>query len=281
MPNENQEQENQEFEAENVELENEQEAESETELEAEAENAETKEAEQEQENLEESKQDESAPKWVKEVRKKNRELLREIKELKAKQQPQTNTNDLVLEKKPTLADFEYDEEAFENASNKWHEKKIKIDNLKQEQEQAQTKQKEYWNNRLIAYNNEAQTLKVNNFSEREEVVKQIFDLKQQGIILETADNPASLIYALGGDEDLAEEIANETNPVKFIARIAKLEEKLKMNKTKTAPPAPEKKITGNVPVTNQAKTLEKLRIEADKTGNYTKLLAYKKQMKGK
>ena len=46
-------------------------------------------------------------------------------------------------------------------------------------------------------------------------------------------------------------------------------------------PPPEKRISGGVPGVSGAldDTLERLRAEAEKTGNYSKVMAYKRQMK--
>lgn len=282
---ENQENENQELETENTELENEQEGEAETEqeeTEAEGEN-------QEQENSEDNEggeqEEKSAPKWVKEVRRTNREQAKKIKELESKLST-GNTGEVKLElsTKPKLADFEYDDEAYEKALDNWHSQKNKIESVKQTQQQQIEQQQAEFNNKLQTYNENVTKLNIDRskFTEAEEVVKSIFDTQQQSIMVLYAKDPTKLVYALGRDEDVAEELAKITDPIKFAVAIAQHEGKLNMKNTKTAPQA-ERKVTAaaNTKGISADKKEEQLRIAAEKTGNYTELIAYKKQRRGK
>jgi hypothetical protein len=88
---------------------------------------------------------------------------------------------------------------------------------------------------------------------------------------------------MGKSPAKAKELAAITDPVKFTFAIAKLEAQLKVTPRK-APPAPEKQIRsiGGVPMSGAVdSTLERLRDEAAKTGDMTKVIAYKRQKAAK
>jgi hypothetical protein len=86
-----------------------------------------------------------------------------------------------------------------------------------------------------------------------------------------------VVYALGRDAARLKDLAAITDPIMFAAAISKLEGKLKVT-TRNAPPPPEKKVTGSAPISGTVDSnLDRLRDEAAKTGDYTKVLAYKRQ----
>ena len=68
-----------------------------------------------------------------------------------------------------------------------------------------------------------------------------------------------------------------TDPVKFAFAVAKLEKDLKVTNRKSAPP-PERVVSGTGRSSGSVdSTLERLREEASRTGNVTKVIQYKKQ----
>jgi hypothetical protein len=86
-----------------------------------------------------------------------------------------------------------------------------------------------------------------------------------------------LIYAIGKSTKRAKELAAITDPVKFAFAVAKLETQLKVTNRKAASP-PEKTVQGTGRVSGTVdSTLDRLRAEAEKTGNYSKVMAYKRQ----
>jgi hypothetical protein len=118
---------------------------------------------------------------------------------------------------------------------------------------------------------------VRDFEDAEATAQELFDVTQQGIVVQGADNPALVIYALGKNPKKAQEIASIKDPVKFAFAVAKLEKELKVTNRKAAPP-PERTIQGTGRVSGSVdSTLERLRAEALKTGDMTKVVAYKRQ----
>jgi hypothetical protein len=109
------------------------------------------------------------------------------------------------------------------------------------------------------------------------VAQEVFSITQQGVLLQGADNPALVVYALGKNPAKAKELASITDPVKFAFAVAKLEKDLKVTNRRQAP-APERIVTGTGRSSGAVdSTLERLREDAARTGNMTKVIAYKAQ----
>jgi len=224
-----------------------------------------------------------APEWVRELRKADREKARRIKELEAKLNATTGTETkpVTLGAKPKLEDHDYDTEKFEAALSDWYERKRIADQQAEQKLQAEKAQHEAWQAKLDSYGKARAELKVRDFEDAEAVAQDVFDITQQGIVLQGADNPALVIYALGKNPKKSKELANIKDPVKFAFAVAKLETELKVTNRKAAPP-PERTIQGTGRVSGAVdSTLERLRAEAEKTGDMTKVIAYKRQLRAK
>ena len=118
------------------------------------------------------------------------------------------------------------------------------------------------------------------YDEAEATALDTFDVTQQGIVLQGSDNPALLIYAIGKSAKRAKELAAITDPVKFAFAVAKLETQLKVTNRRAAT-APERTITtsgGRVSGSIDSQ-LERLRAEALKTGDLSKVMEYKRRKK--
>lgn len=219
-----------------------------------------------------------APEWVRELRKANREKERKIRELEAKlQTTTTETKPVVLGAKPKLEDHDYDSDRYEQALEQWYERKKQVEAQAEAAQQAEQAQREAWQSRLNAYGKAKAELKVRDFEDAESLAQEVLNVTQQGIVVQGADNPALVIYALGKNPKKAQELASIKDPVKFAFAVAKLEKELKVTNRKAAPP-PERTIQGTGRVSGAVdSTLERLRAEAEKTGNYTKVLQYKRQ----
>lgn len=271
--------------------------EEETEAAPEAPEAETKPAEESQEEAAKEETDEevtvsigdtpapqeqnAAPEWVRELRKQNRELARRAKELEAKLAGTAETKPAVtLGKKPTLAEHDYDEEKFDTALSSWYDRKRAVEAEQAKARSAEEAQKAAWQATLDAYGKEKASIKVPDFEDAESTILETFNVTQQGVILQGADKPALLVYALGKNPAKAKELAAISDPVKFSFAVAKLESQLRVSK-REAPPPPERVVTSTARGGLADSTLERLRTEAEKTGDYSKVAAYKRQLKEK
>ena len=230
----------------------------------------------------ETEDDDRAPEWVRDLRKEYRNEKRRAKELEQKVERLERGNipaSQPIGLKPTLESTDYDTERYETELASWYEKKRTHDdqqNVVQSQQKAVQKE---WEAKLESYHSSKADLKVKDYEFAEDVVQDNLSVMQQGMIVQGADNPALVVYALGKNPKKAKELASITDPVKFAFAVAKLETNLKVT-TRKASSRPEKKISGTArPSGSVDNTLERLRTDAEKTGDYSKVFQYKRQKK--
>ena len=210
----------------------------------------------------EEEEEARAPDWVRDLRKEYRNEKRRAKELEQKIEqlergsaPQAQP----LGQKPTLEGADYDTERYETELTSWYEKKREHDenqNVVQSQQKAVQKE---WDTKLESYHTSKTELKVKDYEFAEDVVQDNLSVMQQGMIVQGADNPALVVYALGKNPKKAKEIASKVTKRKASSK-------------------PEKKISGTGrPSGSVDNTLDRLRADAEKTGDFSKVLQYKKQ----
>jgi hypothetical protein len=219
-----------------------------------------------------------APEWVKELRKTNRELQRQNRELQGRlQAAPPETKPVVIGTKPKLEDHDYDADKYEEALTGWFERKRQAEEVNAKQEAEVMNQQKVWQAKLDGYGKAKAELRVKDYEDAEAVAQEVFSITQQGVLLQGADNPALVVYALGKNPAKAKELASITDPVKFAFAVAKLEKDLKVTNRRQAP-APERIVTGTGRSSGAVdSTLERLREDAARTGNMTKVIAYKAQ----
>lgn len=220
-----------------------------------------------------------APEWVRDLRKNYREEKRRAKDLEQKlarfetQAPGAAT----LGPKPTLEKVDYDTDRYEKELANWYEKKRQHDDREVSVRSEQQAVQKEWERKLEGYQSAKAGLKVRDFEFAEDVVQDNLSVMQQGMIVQGADNAALVVYALGKNPKKAKELALITDPVKFAFAVAKLETQLKISNRK-AQVSPERKISGTGrPSGAVDSTLDRLRADAEKTGDYSKVFQYKKQ----
>lgn len=224
-----------------------------------------------------------APEWVKQLRKDHREAVRKNRELEAKLSTVAGA-DLkpvtVLGPKPLLEDLDFDHEVYAEKLESWIEQKKEIEANKSKLESEKLTQQQAWQSKLDIYSNSKADLKFSDFEESEETVKDYLSIVQQGIILQASKSAAKLVYALGQNSEQLKALSKISDPILFAFEIAKIEERLsKMSNKSTAPP-PEKTIRGSTGgVAGSDSKLEKLRDEAQRTGDMSKLMDYKRRLK--
>lgn len=235
-----------------------------------------------EEEQEEEERTEPAPEWVRQLRKDQRAAKQRIKQLEAEiqaaKQPTQVDKPLVLGTKPKLEDFDYDDAAYSTELDGWYARKQAIEFEQIRLEAGKKKELEAYQQKLAVYEEQKAKLKVRDYEEAEAVILEHFNQAQQSIILNGADNPALLVYAIGKSEKKAKELANITDLAKFTFQVAKMENQVKVTQKRI--PEPEKVVRGATAATkNSDLTLERLRAEAEKTGDITKVMAYKQQMR--
>lgn len=225
-----------------------------------------------------------APAWLKDLRKSDREKSKRIRELEqaaAAREAAAAPAAPAVGERPTLESCDFDGEAYADKLLAWTDAKRKADeaaaSARTEQEAAQAA----WQQRLTGYNAAKAALKVPDFDDAEHVVRETMSQTQIGVMLNGADKPELLVYALGRNPAKAKELAAIKDPVKFAFAVAKLETQLKVAPRNT-PPAPERSVRGTAGgVTGIDNVEARLEAEADKTGDRSKLIAYRRDKKSK
>lgn len=224
----------------------------------------------------------AAPKWVKELRKSQRELQKENRELKAQlTQAKPKEETPALGAKPTLEGCDYDAEEFEKQYDAWLARKQKVEAAERDRQRAEEEKQKAWQVKVDAYAGAKEKLKVKDYEDAEETVVGTLAEIQQQVIIAYAKDPALMVYAIGKNPKEMARLAAITDPIEFALEMRDLEKKMKVEKRKPAT-QPESTISGTAPksgaVDNQ---LERLRAEAAKTGDYSKVTQYKRMQKEK
>lgn len=213
---------------------------------------------------------------VKHLRAQLREKAKEVETLrKSAPVPQP----IEVGEKPTLAGCDYDEEAYEAQLDQWKSRKAQAEEQARTAEQAQKQAAEAWSAELQGHHEKKAALKFKDVQEAEEVALASLSQVQQAVIVKAASNSAMVVYALGKHPAKLAEISKITDPIKLAVAVSKLEGKLSVTK-RGGPPEPERIARGGAPVAQgKDKELERLEKEADRTGDRTKLIAYRQKLK--
>lgn len=197
--------------------------------------------------------------------------------------PQEET--IEVGEKPTLASCDYDEETYERELDAWKERDRKAKDAKDATTRAAEAQQKQWEDTLTEVNQEKQALNRDDADDAFETVRAALGDTMNALLIHAVDkgNRARLIYALGQNPQRLEALAQANgaaDPIRFIKEVAKLEGQLKMVKRRKAP-EPDVPSRGSAPVAPAMgaieKQVKKLEEEADKTGDRTALIAFKKK----
>lgn len=222
-----------------------------------------------------------APTWVKDLRKKEREARKRIKELEAQvQQAKPTEKPIEVGPKPKLSDFDYDEDQFESAVEQWHERKRQVEQQQAAKQAEEEKAKQAWQSKMQSYEERRQTVaaKVRDFEEVEEAAKDKLTATQQGILIHAAENPELILYHLGKNPKKAQELSEITDPIQFAFAAAKLDSQMKIQ-TRKPSTQPERKPSGSAGLSGVVdQKLAQLEAKAAKTGDRTELIKYKKSL---
>jgi flagellar biosynthesis GTPase FlhF len=241
---------------------------------------------EEEQELEPEIDDKEAPEWVKKVRKQNIENNKKIKELERENERLKRTAtpqepEIKPVPKPTLEECGFDTDDYEAKIEAWHKNQLEI---KKQEEKKQQKEKEIndaWNAKINDFQTKKAQLKVKDYGEAQANVEQALSIVQQNIILKAAKNAAIVVYAIGKNEKVSKRLAAIQDPIEFAAEVAILETQLKVSNRKAPPPEQVIK-SGGAPLSGAMdSTLAKLEAEAEKTGDRSKIVAYKRQLKNR
>ena len=211
-----------------------------------------------------------APEWVKKVREENRELKRQLKQREAQQMPQQ-----VLREEPTLDDHDYDDEAFKQDYAQWLQEKQQID----AQVQAERQKYQQYHERYKA-DVDAIKAKAPDYDEVELSVVDVLSEQKQGLLQMLVDNPAKVVYALGKNSPAQLDRLSKLDDIQFAKQIVLMEMQMSSKTKSRNQNKPKPKMHELEGAAGGADTrLAKLEAEADRTGDRSKVAAYKKQMR--
>lgn len=213
-----------------------------------------------------------APEWVKRVREENRELKRQLKQRESQQFEQQ-----VLREKPTLDDHDYDSDAFEQDYAQWLTEKQQVD----AQVHAERQKYQQYHERYKA-DVDAIKAKAPDYDEVELSVVDVLSEQKQGLLQMLVDNPAKVVYALGKNSPAQLERLSKLDDIQFAKQIVLMEQQMSSKTKSRNQNKPKPKTHELEGAAGGADTrLAKLEAEADRTGDRSKVAAYKKQMKSK
>lgn len=212
---------------------------------------------------------------VKHLRAELREARREAAEAR-KARPVEEVVAVKLREKPTMADHAYDEEAFAEDLGKWQQEKREIEEGEQDRRRAEEASLKAWNERVADYETRKSALPFKDVDDAETVVSSTLSVPQQALIIQVCDEPEKMIYALGKNPAKLKELAGETNMLMLAKAVINLERNLTV--TKRNRPAPDKAQRGQGGIERSDKRLERLEKEAERTGDRTALIAYRKTL---
>ena len=213
-----------------------------------------------------------APEWVKKVREENRELKRQLKQRESQQFEQQ-----VLREKPTLDDHDYDSDAFEQDYAQWLAEKQQVD----AQVHAERQKYQQYHERYKA-DVDAIKAKAPDYDEIELSVVDVLSEQKQGLLQMLVDNPAKVVYALGKNSPAQLDRLSKLDDIQFAKQIVLMEQQMSSKTKSRNQNKPKPKTHELEGAAGGADTrLAKLEAEADRTGDRSKVAAYKKQMKSK
>jgi hypothetical protein len=223
-------------------------------------------------------EDPKSPKLVKRLRRLTRDQGRELRALRQQLNASAVVKAQDIGPKPTLESCGWKEAEFEAALDEWKGKKKAQDDQAAAARAEEERINQSFKARVSAYEVAKTALGAPDYKDAESVVIDLLDVSQQGIIVQGAKDAALLIYALGKNEEKARELAAIKNPVEFAFAVARLEGQLKVTGKKPAT-KPEGRIAGSGHAAGQDATLERLRAEAEKSNDYTKVNRYRQQLR--
>lgn len=214
---------------------------------------------------------------VKHLRAEVAKARREAAEARKSPQPQK----IEVGEKPTLLDFDYDEDKYDAALDEWKERKAAAAKLTRESTDASQEQAQQWEAKLTKIADEKVALGKGDADETFETVKAALSESQLATVIAVIDegSAAKFIYALGKHPAQLAALAAQNDPIRLIKDVTRLEGQLKMIKRKAPEIDTPERGSGKVSKEGADKTLAKLEAEADKTGNRTAVIAYKRKLK--
>lgn len=190
---------------------------------------------------------------------------------------------VVVGDRPKMADFDYDEERFDEAIDAWDERRRAAEKQEQARSTQKQRQEEEWGKTVRSYADKKAALRYPDVQVAEETAFAALSPTAQALIAKHADNPALFIYAAGKSPTKLAELAridSEGDPFAIVKAVTKMEATLQTTRKAPRAPDPDTPARGRVVAAGSAdKQLAKLEAEAEKTGKRDKVIAFKRAQK--
>lgn len=218
---------------------------------------------------------------IKRLRQRERDLSKQLAEARKAVPPPAPVERIQVGPIPNIEDFDYDVAKHTAAVEAWTAKKIAAERQNADAEQAQQRTQTALRADYDRFQTQKAAIGAKDFEAAEDAVAATLSRDQVAAIIQGADDSAKVIYALGRHPDRLKALASEPNIVKFIAKVAKLEGSVKVTNRRQAP-APDRPARGSAPFSGGSdKTLAKLEAAADRSGDRTAVVNYKRQQREK
>jgi len=169
--------------------------------------------------------------------------------------------------RPTIEGCGYNTEIYDAKLRDFFAAEAKADEKKQARLAEVKAADEDYQTRLGGYVAGKASLRAADMDTAESVVRSKLTVEQQNVLIRNSDNPAQVVLALGRSKKALDDLASVKDIDRFAYSLAKLEGKITV--TQKAPPPPESKLRGGGPSVNVAPKLEKLKEQAQRSGDYT------------
>jgi hypothetical protein len=225
-----------------------------------------------------------APAWVKSLRSKYKALAAENAALKGGAVQRTDAP-ASAGPKPTLAEFDFDSDQFEQAYDHWAAKQSAIKDGERSVAERQAQEQRAWQSQIGSFEAQVKALPFRDALESVDAAQAEFTPLQASVIIQYAENPALLMMALGRNLEKAAELSRVTDPIKFALEIKKVESTMstKPRKPSTSPERVILSGAGKVGaiLAGGDKRRDALIAEASKTGDMRPLQQYDRAAKNK
>lgn len=214
---------------------------------------------------------ESESSVIRGLRERNRELNERLKAVEAQKQPEQ----IEVGEEPTLEGCDYDEDRFKSEWSAYQARKAKADEQERKRQADREAQAKVWQQVETDYAADKASLNIPNFDEAEAEVAAVLPESHRALLLKSGKG-AALVAALSQSPKTLEELS-KLDPADAAMMIGELRSKVQMKKR--ARPNVDRPVKGNAASTSADKELERLEKEAERTGNRTPLIAYKRKLR--
>lgn len=217
---------------------------------------------------------------IRQMRDRMREQARRIAELEKQTVPQ-QAEVQHPGKEPELSDFEYDEEKYRAGVRDYDRKLAAWEAHQAEATERQEREHKEIQSQVQAYQTRKAELRVPDFDIAESSVMTALPQQHQALLMRSGKG-AEMVVALHRNPAKLEELA-KLNLVDAAMMVGELRSKVTMTSRRKPSVQPDTPLRGNtnLSVPSTDRELARLEKEADRTGDRSKLIAYRKQLREK